>query len=221
MARKRRQGRPKRVSTARAKRAAARRAVEKFPASYKSILYGVLTVIVLSAVVFTVFRFINPKLNRPTGQITQEAAKTQNNQAISEQQKATYVVSSGDTLWAIAEKSYKSGYYWTEIARANNLKNPDMIDVGMKLTLPRIAQKITQEIVPSTVSVTQTITPTQNAPNEVKITGNTYTVVRGDNLWNICVRAYGDGYKWVEVARVNNLSNPDLIHSGNVFKLPR
>jgi nucleoid-associated protein YgaU len=58
-------------------------------------------------------------------------------------------------------------------------------------------------------------------PPMEKITGNTYTVVRGDNLWNIAVRAYGDGFRWVEIARSNKLVNPHLIHAGNKFILPR
>ena len=53
------------------------------------------------------------------------------------------------------------------------------------------------------------------------IEGNTYTVQKGDTLWDISVRAYGDGYRWVEIAEANNLANPDLIHSGNEFVLPR
>lgn len=46
-------------------------------------------------------------------------------------------------------------------------------------------------------------------------------MVKGDHLWGIAVRAYGDGYKWVEIARENNLVNPNLIHPGNVLSLPR
>ena len=57
------------------------------------------------------------------------------------------------------------------------------------------------------------------ATNE--ISGDTYTVVKGDNLWNICVRAYGDGYKWSEVAEFNKLANASVIEVGQVIKLPR
>ncbi len=53
------------------------------------------------------------------------------------------------------------------------------------------------------------------------IDGNKYTVQKGDTLWDISVRAYGDGFKWVEIAEANDLANPDLIHSGNEFVLPR
>ena len=61
----------------------------------------------------------------------------------------------------------------------------------------------------------------ESVQNKQKITGNSYTVISGDNLWDIAVRAYGDGYRWVDIAEANNLANPDLIHRGNVFKLPR
>lgn len=50
--------------------------------------------------------------------------------------------------------------------------------------------------------------------------GSSYTVVRGDNLWNIAVAAYGDGYRWVDIAEANNLVNPSIIHAGNVFIIP-
>ena len=53
------------------------------------------------------------------------------------------------------------------------------------------------------------------------IEGEKYTVQKGDTLWDISVRAYGDGYRWVEIAEANDLANPDLIHNGNEFVLPR
>lgn len=49
----------------------------------------------------------------------------------------------------------------------------------------------------------------------------TYTVSRGDNLWKIAERAYGDGSRWVEIATANNLKNPRIIHSGNNLSIPR
>ena len=47
-----------------------------------------------------------------------------------------------------------------------------------------------------------------------------YTVVSGDTLWGVATDQYGDGYKWVEIAKTNALVNPDLIHPGNVLTLP-
>lgn len=50
--------------------------------------------------------------------------------------------------------------------------------------------------------------------------GGSYTVVKGDNLWDIAVRAYGDGYRWSDIARANKLVNPSVIHAGNVLIIP-
>ena len=42
----------------------------------------------------------------------------------------------GDTLWAIAKKYYGDGNKYPEIARANNIANPNIISVGQKLLIP-------------------------------------------------------------------------------------
>src|SRR6185503_8761598 len=69
-------------------------------------------------------------------------------------------------------------------------------------------------------TATQTVTKPTITPNSnQRITKNTYTVVEGDSLWDISVRAYGNGYRWVDIARANKLMNPDLIYPGNVFVL--
>lgn len=50
---------------------------------------------------------------------------------------AVHVVARGDTLWRIAKQYYNDGKRWTDIARANNISDPNRIVVGMKLTIPR------------------------------------------------------------------------------------
>lgn len=45
-----------------------------------------------------------------------------------------------------------------------------------------------------------------------------YTVKAGDNLWNICKKQLGDGSKYKEVARLNKIANPSLIHPGQVIR---
>lgn len=47
-----------------------------------------------------------------------------------------------------------------------------------------------------------------------------YIVVKGDSLWNIAVKNYNDGYKWVEIAEKNNISNPGVIEIGDKLLLP-
>lgn len=50
--------------------------------------------------------------------------------------KRYYTVVKGDTLFGIAKKYYGNGNRYPEIARANNIKNPNYIQVGQKLIIP-------------------------------------------------------------------------------------
>ena len=56
--------------------------------------------------------------------------------------------------------------------------------------------------------------PSSNQPNN-----KTYTVKSGDCLWNICKQYLGDGSKYPQIAKINNISNPNLIYPGQVIKL--
>lgn len=46
-----------------------------------------------------------------------------------------------------------------------------------------------------------------------------HSVEQGDTLWGIAKKYYNDGGKWVELAKINNLQNPRLIHRGNKIKI--
>src|SRR5881409_2894775 len=50
----------------------------------------------------------------------------------------TYVVQSGDTLFSISRKFYKSTKHWKEILEANekNIRNPKKLTVGQTLVIP-------------------------------------------------------------------------------------
>jgi LysM repeat protein len=48
----------------------------------------------------------------------------------------------------------------------------------------------------------------------------TYTVESGDTLWAIAERFYGDGNKYQVIADASGISNPDLIHPGQVLTIP-
>ena len=59
----------------------------------------------------------------------------------------------------------------------------------------------------------------QGQKREAKTPAATYTVKKGDCLWNIAKKQLGDGAKYKEIARKNGISNPDLIYPGQVLKL--
>ncbi|MGA2910731.1 MAG: LysM peptidoglycan-binding domain-containing protein [Candidatus Microgenomates bacterium] len=159
-----------------------------------SMVLGAIVIVIVGILIVNYFK------DKGTGVIPATSSQTSTRE---------HVVVKGDTLWSIAEDSFGSGYNWVDIKSANNLKT-ETIEVGQKLIIPDVAPK--QPTSTKTVSTIISVQP---------ITSSSYTVVKGDNLWKIAVRAYGDGYKWVEIAKTNNLKNPNLIFSGNVLVLPR
>jgi nucleoid-associated protein YgaU len=169
-----------------------------------SMVLGIGVIVLAGIFVVNYFKKSNTGTTVP-GANTQELAKPEVG--------GKYTVKKGDSLWNIAEEAYNSGYNWVDIANENGLKNPSDISEGQELSLPVVASKV------ETKSVLGEVIKEDVVSN--KIEGSAYTVVKGDNLWKIAVRAYGDGYKWVEIAKLNKLTNPGLIHPGNVLTLPR
>jgi len=47
-----------------------------------------------------------------------------------------------------------------------------------------------------------------------------YTIQSGDNLSKISKRFYGNANKYPEIAKANNISNPDLVKVGQQLNLP-
>lgn len=160
---------------------------------------GALVIVIVGVLIVNYFK-------DKKSQTLPEALTTSNQSQIGK----VHTVTKGETLWSIAEDVYGSGYNWTDIYNANNLKS-ESIEVGQEITLPNVAARQ-----PTATKQVSTIAPVAQT-----ITGDSYTVVRGDYLWKIAVDAYGDGYKWVEIAKANNLKNPNVIHAGNVLVLPR
>ena len=61
----------------------------------------------------------------------------------------------------------------------------------------------------------------QNQQGQISATGvQKYTVQTGESLWQIAQAHYNDGYKWVDIARANNLANADQIEIGQEIDLP-
>lgn len=56
-------------------------------------------------------------------------------------------------------------------------------------------------------------------PTISKQTPKTYTVKQGDTLWAIAKKHLGDGSKYTQIAKINNISNPNIIKVGQVIKL--
>lgn len=194
--------------------------------SLLSLVLGVLILIVVGVLIFNYF-------NKPAGEVG-PAQQTTTNKQMADVSKdnlpGKYTVKEGDTLFLIAQKYYGDGYQYTAVAETNKLANPNLLEVGQVLDIPKLDLGNQDN---STTKSSATLNAKSNlsdmgtggAINQTiwgeTITGNTYTVVQGDWLSKIAGRAYGDIYAFDKIAKANNISDPNNIEVGTVLKIPR
>lgn len=171
------------------------------PDSLVSLFLGVAVVVVIGVLIFNYV-----KERQATATPKTDDKKAEQN-ATGSATVTTYTVKAGETLWSIAQATIGSGYNWVDVRDANKLASPDRIEVGQQLTIPAVAKREAGQIASATVEVKR--------PADGK-----YTVQKGDSLWNISVATYGTGFRWTEIAKANNITNPNLIFTGNVLTLP-
>ncbi len=197
-----------------------------------NLILGGFIVILLGVLVFNF-------LNKPKGDLVPANQISANNTQTTEPKAdvtkenlpGQYTVKTGDTLYLVAQKYYGDGFLFNKIVEANKLTDPNLIEVGQTLTLPKVEQ-----------ATTNTNQPTLNANNGKqntgyvqggtggaenqtiwgeRITGSTYTVQAGDWLSKISGRAYGDIYQFDKIAKANNIKNVDNIEPGTILKIPK
>jgi nucleoid-associated protein YgaU len=128
---------------------------------------------------------------------------------------------SGDELFDTNMKVSIEDYTITDDAT-----NGTDITVSIKLKQYKKYSTKTVAIIEPIVNTTTTITtppvavnpPVEQRPVE-QPQPQTYTVVEGDCLWNICKQYLGDGSRYQEIADLNSIPNPNLIYPGQVIRL--
>ncbi|MCI9015978.1 MAG: LysM peptidoglycan-binding domain-containing protein [Clostridia bacterium] len=70
--------------------------------------------------------------------------------------------------------------------------------------------------------VTRAITTNNTATDSTKPSGQNYTVIKGDCLWNIAKKFYGNGSKYITIYNANKdkIKNPNLIYPKQVLWIP-
>jgi LysM repeat protein len=106
---------------------------------------------------------------------------------------AAYTVKPGDSLWAISKRT---GVPISRIVADNHLANPNQIQVGQQLAIQGNAPAPAPAAAPA-------------APSAAS--GATYVVQGGDSLWKIARKT---GVSVGQIASLNNISNPAMIHAG-------
>ncbi len=91
--------------------------------------------------------------------------------------------------------------------------------IELKRYIPYAAKKVVIVTKQNTKNKTAAVKAKPPRPVE-KSKQKTHTVVSGDTLWHIAKRYLGDGARYPEIAKLNNIKNPNLIYPGQVFKIP-
>ena len=96
----------------------------------------------------------------------------------------------------------------------------DKVKVAGKSLTQELREKIVLAVgnVNGVASVEDSIEAADAAPEAVF-----HTVEKGDTLWAVSSKAYGDGSKYMKVFEANKpmLSDPDKIYPGQVLRIPQ
>jgi len=111
--------------------------------------------------------------------------------------QCVHVVRPGDTLAAIA-RYYGTTVYQLQVL--NNIVNPNIIYVGQQIRLPNCG-----------------VSPTPPPPPPPPPSDRTWIVKPGDTLAKIAREC---GVTVWDLARVNGITNPDIIYVGQVLRIP-
>lgn len=192
--------------------------IEKLRENYLSVALGILVLLVAVTLVFR------------SGD-TNEQANNQEDTSM-EQSEQTYTVQAGDSVSSIARDQLGSMDYADEIIAENGITDPNQIEIGDVLVLPNVdgameGESMEEESMENDDAMMEEesmegeVMEDKAVTQTISIIGDTYTVQKGDHLWDIAERAYGDGNMYTTIIEANTLRNPDRLEEGTVLKLPR
>ncbi|KAK7532170.1 extracellular protein 6 [Phyllosticta citribraziliensis] len=119
----------------------------------------------------------------------------------------TYVIPQGDTLTKIAEK-FNRGI--CDIAKFNNISNPDYILAGATLIIPP------QVCFPDSTSCISTVVPTATCING----GPGFYIIQSGDTLGALARAFNITLDALTGANKANIPNPDVVNIGQVVNIP-
>lgn len=116
----------------------------------------------------------------------------------------THIIERGDVLTSISKTYYGTTTKWRIIFDANRdvIPNENSLTVGVEIVIPELPSEPSQPERPA-------------VPVEVTTTGRTHTVAKGDTLYSIAKKYYGDGNQWRKIYEANS----DKIPNQNVLKI--
>ena len=135
----------------------------------------------------------------------------------------TIKLKAGDTVKLKGLGSYLSGNYYVndltrQISSNGYSHSATLIKTDFGKSLKTSTSTTKKKTAPKTPKKEKKVTSTPKASSAKR----TYTVKRGDCLWNIAKRFYGNGASYTKIydANTNKIANPNLIYPGQVFVIP-
>ena len=139
----------------------------------------------------------------PTAEVVADATK-----------EGVYVVESGDSLGLISQKTLGTARKAAEIARFNGMAVDAPLKVGQELKIPPAAAPVAPQVqaqVPAPATV----------PAKPAVEGKrTHTVARGDSLFALSKRYYGEGSGFRAIAEANGLDADSPLKVGSEIRIP-
>ncbi len=125
-----------------------------------------------------------------------------------------HTVQRGETLRAIGDRY---GINWQQIAERNNIPNPNRILVGQQLVIPTAGAAAVSTPPVETVSAVPPAPAPEVTSAPTTTQARTHVVQPGEYLSAIA-RRYG--ISWTEIARVNNIVDPNRVLVGQSLVIP-
>ena len=162
----------------------------------------------------------NPNKDNSTGEVEKKyntiELNTLNGTLVFIVTDKTIKIKAGDTLKLNGLGKYLSGdYYVKEVVRQISVN-------GYSHSATVIKTDFGNSLKVSSTNTTQEKTSNVPSSSTADSAKRTYTVKKGDSLWNIAKKYYGDGsqYKKIYDANTSKIANPNLIYVGQVLVIP-
>ncbi len=91
-------------------------------------------------------------------------------------------------------------------------------DIVVSIRLKQFVNYGIEPVIVKENKETGDVTLEKQVKRAAKEPAKSYTVQPGDNLWNICKAQLGDGRRYREIVKINQIKNPNMIYPGQVIR---